>query len=331
MASIHYLALFCFVFGAFGQQCKPKCDDIYNPECVKTDYCCDIHEELDITAPCHNNKLQAKDPVPSKSSCCGQLAPMLSSKAFMFQDKCESRYFNHMVCRNPVGGSSVTDSIAWNRQTYSCPSYCTTGIDLLKGASEYFLDGNGQVNLNTSWKNSVHVEDSCQSYRCGFADRVTTEPSWNIVASTCLCMKKNILDDLDSKLDKKWNRCNGNDSLIESKVFCQDKSQLLKFDSSEYLVTGDDVAIDSFDWENPDQKINYQSKDNYCFGPAWTGDWDDIVNMRLFYCKSGFGKEPELEPACGVTCIASIIVIVVIVAIMSGIVAFFKLCPRRSF
>ena len=77
--------------------------------------------------------------------------------------------------------------------------------------------------------------------------------------------------------------------MTENGVSCSSQSQPFIFDESEYTVTGDDAAIDAFDWENPDEKINYESKDNYCFGPAWTVDEEgtDIIKMKLFYCESG--------------------------------------------
>ena len=87
MATILYLAaLSCLSFGALGfvNQCKSQCNDIYNPECFKFDYCCDIHEALHHDSPCHNDKLKHSSKPPLiENPCCG------NRHSHMFVDKCE--------------------------------------------------------------------------------------------------------------------------------------------------------------------------------------------------------------------------------------------------
>ena len=87
-----FMLLFSIVSGSFGQICGPN--DFYNPDCLNTDWCSDINQELNKFSLCHNNQLKNKEKI-TNNKCCDD--PIFSNGiSHLFMDRCShsvSSYF----------------------------------------------------------------------------------------------------------------------------------------------------------------------------------------------------------------------------------------------
>jgi hypothetical protein len=265
-----FMLLFSIVGGSFGQNCGPN--DFYDPACLNTDWCSDIHEELNQLSPCHYDKLKTKNQITNNKCCDDSI--FSNGISHMFTDRCTERDNNGQdVCRKPEAGSTMKLAKKFN----NCPEDCTTKVKLYK--NEYKFQGD-ELKLESTFKDKdavyVHPQSSCQAYTCGYENRETSIESWKIRAKTCLCLKDSKRTELNNTIGAKWTRCKKN-SLNQNPLTCSEPKQ---FDVTEFEISGDKIVVDY-------PRLEIHKDDNYCFGPSWTENEDALVKMKLFYCKKG--------------------------------------------
>jgi hypothetical protein len=203
-----------------------------------------------------------------------------------------------------------------------CPDECTTKVKLLKEENE-FSYVNGQFELKTPVWNKANFEVlwkySCQSYTCDYSTYSATDESWNVVASTCLCLKETFRQNLIGKIDNSWKRCPGNSSLSRTSKPLECQIELQEFDDSEYELFPSVNQIKVSPYDVASFVISRENK-TYCFGPSWTEDDDEIVKMKLFYCVD---PKPDPNPS-GYGWIIGLVLGIVAVIIIIIVVLYVK-------
>jgi hypothetical protein len=314
MLSKSWLLFLWLIVGVHG-----KCDNIYDSgDCDEIDPCSDIHENVNEDSGCHNSKLESlnliKQNYPLARTCCSNLNS--NDKQFMFKDECQERStFDEYVCRKPNPDSDVVVSEFPNE----CPQDCTTNIRLLSEDNEFTFASN-QFKLIKPYGESVYLHKYCLAYECGTPTKNDVDERWNIVARTCICLKKNKLDDLNKKIDEtNSTRCQGS---LSGSIKCSGGTNPLVFEDYEYgTINPLDhiIKVETFDGDYPIAKNNK----NYCFGPSWTDD-DDLVKTKLFYCEKGVvldGNETENDNLVGIIVGGTVGGLAVIGIIVAAIVA----------